>query len=195
MGKIERLAALYGDEIRVPWGRTVSGLERVLMVVYEKEDERRLRARVNAFAQGTEAAGHAWATVDATTWFSEWMASQTFKAEYFAVPEDLALKVKSDFGRFAISRLAEALQKADDRTVVAMLGVAALYGFIRVSDLVRDVEQHIRGRLLVFFPGTREGATYRLLDARDGWNYLARCITLHGTAPGAAGALPSAQKA
>lgn len=195
MGKIERLAALYGEEIRPPWGRTVSGLERVLMVVYEKEDERSLRARVAAFSQVTEAAGHAWVAVDATTWFSDWMAAQTYRAEYFAVPEDLTDKVHRDFRRFAISRLTEILQKSDDSTVVALFGAAALYGFLRVSDLVSDVERHIRGRLLVFFPGTREGPTYRLLDARDGWNYLARCITLHGTAPGAASAATASHTA
>ena len=38
----------------------------------------------------------------------------------------------------------------------------------------------IAGRLVVFFPGSRDGNTYRLLDARDGWNYLAHSITLHG---------------
>lgn len=35
------------------------------------------------------------------------------------------------------------------------------------------VEPHIRGRLLVFFPGVYEHENYRLLDARDGWNYRA----------------------
>jgi len=29
---------------------------------------------------------------------------------------------------------------------------------------------------LVFFPGERDGSNYRLLDARDGWNYLATPI-------------------
>jgi len=33
--------------------------------------------------------------------------------------------------------------------------------------------------LLVFFPGTKNDNNYRLLDARDGWNYLAQGITLH----------------
>ena len=33
------------------------------------------------------------------------------------------------------------------------------------------------GRLLVFFPGSREGNVYKLLDAREGWNYLATPIT------------------
>jgi hypothetical protein len=34
----------------------------------------------------------------------------------------------------------------------------------------------VPGRLLQTFPGTHEGGIYRLLDARDGWNYLAVSI-------------------
>jgi hypothetical protein len=46
-----------------------------------------------------------------------------------------------------------------------------------VSELVSRVESSIRGRLLVFFPGEHENNTYRFLDAREGWNYLAVPIT------------------
>jgi hypothetical protein len=44
--------------------------------------------------------------------------------------------------------------------------------------LISAVERHIKGRLLVFFPGTKEENNYQLLDARDGFNYLAQGITL-----------------
>ena len=49
---------------------------------------------------------------------------------------------------------------------------------MRVSQLMERVAPTIRGRLLVFFPGEHEHTTYRLLDARDGWNYLAVPITV-----------------
>ena len=62
-------------------------------------------------------------------------------------------------------------------TVVAIYGVASLFGFMKTSDLVAAVESAIRGRLLVFFPGEHENNTYRFLDAREGWNYLAVPIT------------------
>ena len=61
--------------------------------------------------------------------------------------------------------------------LLAALGVAGLFGFIRVSELMDAVDDAIRGRLLVFFPGEYDGNIYRLLDARDGWNYLAVPIT------------------
>ena len=41
--------------------------------------------------------------------------------------------------------------------------------------VVEGIKESVQGRLLVFFPGEHhpENHTYRLLDARDGWNYLA----------------------
>jgi hypothetical protein len=62
-----------------------------------------------------------------------------------------------------------------------VFGVGALYGFARVSRVLKLIEGDIRGRLVVFFPGQYEQNNYRLLDARDGWNYLAVPITLHSS--------------
>ena len=56
----------------------------------------------------------------------------------------------------------------------------ALFGFARLSHILKMVESDIKGRLVVFFPGHLERSNYRLLDARDGWNYMAVPITLHG---------------
>ena len=61
--------------------------------------------------------------------------------------------------------------------MVAVLGAATLFGFLRVSVLMDTVKDAITGRLLVFFPGEYEAGNYRLLDARDGWDYLATPIT------------------
>jgi hypothetical protein len=48
-----------------------------------------------------------------------------------------------------------------------------LYDFIHVSDVLDALDNSYPGVLLVFFPGEREGNTYRFLGARTGWNYLA----------------------
>jgi hypothetical protein len=39
------------------------------------------------------------------------------------------------------------------------------------------VQDLVNGRMLVFFPGEVDGNNYRLLGAKDGWNYLATPIT------------------
>jgi hypothetical protein len=77
--------------------------------------------------------------------------------------------------------LREKLRSAGQNAVVALTGVGALYGFMHVSEVVRAVEPDIEGRLLVFFPGSKDEHNYRLLDARDGWNYLAHSIAHQGS--------------
>ena len=180
MGKIEDLAAVYERHISAPWQRTIAGAQRVMLVVYEKELERSLRARLGEFEQATLRSGHGWQLVDCTTWFAEWMAGDDYREAYFEEPSLLGMKLEGEFKSLISKRLTEALEAADENTVVAILGAASLYGFLRISELVREVEQTINGRLVVFFPGTKNDNNYRLLDARDGWNYLANGITLHG---------------
>ena len=180
MGKIEDLAAVYERHISAPWPRTIAGAQRVMLVVYEKELERSLRARLGEFEQATLRSGHEWQLTNCTTWFAEWMAEDEYRDAYFEEPSLLAMKLEGEFKSLASKRLTDALGKANENSVVAILGAASLFGFLRISELVREVEQSINGRLLIFFPGTKNDNNYRLLDARDGWNYLANGITLHG---------------
>jgi hypothetical protein len=180
MGKIEELAGVYEQHISAPWQRTLAGAQRVMLVVYEKELERALRARIGEFEQATRRSGHGWKLVDCTRWFADWMAGDEYRDAYFEEPSLLTMKLQGEFRPEAARKLAGELEAADENSVVAVMGVASLYGFLRVSELIRSVEQSIRGRLVVFFPGTKNENNYRLLDARDGWNYLAQGITLHG---------------
>ena len=71
------------------------------------------------------------------------------------------------------------LQKNDigADSVVALKGVGSLFGFLKVKEVVDNLAPMVKGRLLVFFPGSYEDNNYRLLDGYDGWNYLAVPIT------------------
>jgi hypothetical protein len=50
--------------------------------------------------------------------------------------------------------------------------------FLVLPAYLKSCDKDFKGRLLIFFPGEFEQNHYRLLDARDGWDYLARPITL-----------------
>lgn len=182
MARIEDLAERYRRHIATPWQRTVAGAQRVVMVVYDKELERTLRARKLAFEIATTQAGHTWHEVDLAPVFAEWMAQDDYREEYFASPEDLRLKLDAEFAEHVAERLGEWLTRPEvtETSVVAVFGAGAIFGFARISQIIKMVEGDIRGRLVIFFPGHHEGNNYRLLDARDGWNYLAVPITLHG---------------
>lgn len=182
MARIEDLADRFGRHIATPWQRTVSGAQRVVMVVYDKELERTLRARKVAFETATRQAGHDWHELDISEAFAAWMAADDYREEYFAAPEDLQLKLQAEFPEYVAERVRTSLvgPEITNDSVVALFGVGALFGFARLSQVLKMVESDIRGRLVVFFPGHLDRSNYRLLDARDGWNYMAVPITLHG---------------
>jgi hypothetical protein len=179
VSRIDDLAEQYERHITTPWQRNLAGAQRIVFVVYPKEDERRLLVKLKEFEHRTKTAGHGWREVDFTNLFAQWMAEEEYREEYFKHPEDLTLKFDSEFADQCADRLREALQADDvnDDTVLAVHGVGGLYGFTRLHFVLQKIESHIRGRLVVFFPGSYDQNAYRLLDARDGWNYLATPIT------------------
>ena len=181
MGRIEELAGRFRGHIGAPWQRNLAGDQKAIFVVYPKTDERKLRARLDLFEMGTTSTGHRWQALDLTGTFARWMADTDYRDVYFEEPDTLTMKLRSDFVQHAAGRLCETLmaEDVDEDTVVAVQGVACLFGFTRVSLVLKEVVKDIRGRLVVFFPGEYEDNNYRLLDARDGWNYLAVPITLH----------------
>lgn len=182
MSRIEDLAEQYGKHIATPWQRTVAGAQRVVMVVYDKELERTLRARKQAFETATNQAGHDWHEVDLSGCFARWLAGDEYRDAYFDSPEDLQIKLEAEFSNHVADTLRKTLRDpaVTDTSVTAVFGLGTLFGFTRVSEVLKLIEGDIKGRLVLFFPGQLEGSNYRLLDARDGWNYLAVPISQHG---------------
>ena len=97
-------------------------------------------------------------------------------------PPTISLKLEGEFSDYVADHIRSALTlpEVTPNTVVAVFGVGTLFGLTHMSRVLKLVESDIRGRLAVFFPGTLDRNNYRLLDARDGWNYMAIPITLHG---------------
>lgn len=177
--KVAKLASAYRQHLTVPWQAGLAAIQRVIFAVYDKTDELRLRANFEEFALATRQAGKRWLMLDMTNAFPEWMTAQEYRDAYFESPEDLAGYQSGELTEF-VTALTDHLKasltaEADTETVVALVGVGTLFGLARVSSIVEGIKDAVPGRLLVFFPGEHypENHTYRLLDARDGWNYLA----------------------
>lgn len=175
--RLARLVAVYRNHIAAPWPTGLAGPQRVLFAVYDKADELKLRVHIGEFEIATKAAGHPWHLIDVTNAFPEWMAQHKYRESYFEDPASLEGLSDGQVDSFASALkervLAEIRGIESDQSLIAILGVGALFGVARVSRLVEDVASHVPGRLLVFFPGEYADNNYRLLDARDGWNYLA----------------------
>ena len=94
---------------------------------------------------------------------------------WFQHPHDIESYAKTGFQEHLVNFIRTEMEKAREpgRTVFALTGLMELFDYRHVSEVLAELEQSFKGFLLVFFPGEREGNTYRFLGARDGWNYLA----------------------
>lgn len=172
MSKVDDLLDRYEQNVNRPWKKRLDGAQKVWFVVYPPKYERELRARIEEFRMATTQAGHGWTESDLTRAFPEWMADHEYREGYFEDPSGFDF-VKQDFLEDLAQDIRADLQEEDEETVVALTGIGTLFGFVSISDLIEEVHSEIRGRLVVFFPGRHEANTYRFLDARDGWDYLA----------------------
>ncbi len=177
MSAIDRLLTNYSRQVRLPWPANTSGKQRVWFAVYPPAEERRVRARLPQFEQLTLEANHGWLTVDLTNLLPQWIAAHEYREGIFAEPEHFS--PNSELEDLAVDRVRQACsaEDADAASVVAVTGLATLFDFMRVSSLIERVEDSVRGRLLVLFPGEYAGNVYRFMDARDGFNYMAVPIT------------------
>jgi len=154
------------------------------MAVYPPEHERRLRLHLPAFKAATIEHDHPWAPIDITTSFETWMASHTYRDAYFEDPDLLETALPAFFDHLVVEVRSQLASHASADGVVALLGAATIFGLgdaLKVSALLNSVNDAIAGRMLVFFPGEVENNNFRLLDARDGWDYMAVVIKPNGS--------------
>jgi len=176
---IDDLIHAYEKAVNGKWDQTLSGQERIWFLVYAPDMQRKVDFRLGDFENATKKAGKKWVKVSVKGCFPEWMAAHDYREEYFQEPELLVDQLEFDFKSFAIKYALNKIndQYIDNDSVIAFTDVSSLFGFTRLSDVLNHIAGQVKGRLLVFFPGEFTKNQYRLLDARDGWSYLARPIT------------------
>jgi hypothetical protein len=177
MTRINQLLENYRSHIRMPLRTGLPASQRVWFAVYPAEEERRLINRIDEFEMATTAAGHPWIRIDLKGSLARWLSSidEGERAEWFKSQGDIELYAKTEWGEMLAEFFRKEAARAEqpESTVFALTGLMDLYDFLHVSELIEALENTFRGYLLVFFPGEKEGNTYRFLDARTGWNYLA----------------------
>ena len=179
ISKTDALINSYERVLTEPWSQKLSGQEKVWFLVYDPTEQRRVMFRLGDFERVTRKHKREWLEVDLADAFPQWMANHEYREEYFQYPAGIQDQLESELRDYVVERIIQATQKANDieNTIIAITNVNALFGFIKLSDVLQKVYAHNKGRILIFFPGEFHSNHYRLMDARDGWSYLARPIT------------------
>ncbi|MDD3536027.1 MAG: DUF1788 domain-containing protein [Candidatus Cloacimonetes bacterium] len=177
MSRIDVLIQNYQALIQLPWD-TAAPPQRVWFCVYEPKDENALRAKLPEFELSSQQHGKNWLQYDLENSFATWLSAHPYAERYFQMPF-LLNSVLPSFKAHLIKEISSFIERhtAGTDTVFALSGLGLLFGFFKAKELIEAIAPLIKGRLLVFFPGTYENNNYRLLDGYDGWNYLAIPIT------------------
>ena len=178
MSRLSDLLDAYQVELGLTWRRDLSGGERVWMLVYPPDLERSVRAKLPDFALRTTEAKRGWREIDVTDRLGAWIAQHRYAESFFEDPSDLTPSILDGFERELVAGIRDELSALSPDDVAVLIGISSLFPFLRASSLIKAIDDAVPGRLLVLFPGAHDPDThsFRLLDARDGFNYRARVI-------------------
>jgi hypothetical protein len=172
LNTFDEILAAYTKQVGLPWAHDLPPAGRVWVLWYEKTMQRRFSGRIGEFEHATQKAGHGWHFLDLSSWFGKWIADHEFFDALVEQPEEIR-GLLPDAEEAIINDIKKALENSGPNDVLALDGCGSLFGIIKVSTLIGKVAGSVRGRLVVGFPGKHASGIYRLLDARDGWNYHA----------------------
>lgn len=178
MSKIESLLQNYQKHVRIPWRTDAAPMQRVWFCVYDPKDEKTLRIKLDEFELVTIQSSKKWFLYDLTDSFANWLSTHPYAEKYFKNPK-LLKTILPNYKSYLLRNIDDCIANrgADAETAFALRGVGSLFGLLKVKELIDSIAPLVKGRLVVFFPGTYESNNYRLLDGYDGWSYLAIPIT------------------
>ena len=175
MPTTDELLRHFERQAALPWRDDLAPEYRVWVLHYEPTLERRIRGRMAEFEAIARRHGKGWFALDLAALVAPWFAAHPLFEGLVEQPDELP-GMLPEFASHIEETVRRELATTGPSDLLALAGTGALFGLMRISTLIEGVAPAIPGRLLVFFPGRYEAGSYRLLDARDGWNYRATPI-------------------
>ena len=178
MSSLQRLLDNYERQVALPLTGNLPAVQRVWFVVYSPEQERRIRFLLPEFKWRSEKHDKTWQPIDVTDLAPEWVARHEYRDSYVSDPALLDEQTIQDALSDVVAQRIARLQLTPTSLCV-LYGLSGLFGFASISALVKSIQDQdlVPGRLVCFFPGSRDQNSYHFMNARDGWNYHALPIT------------------
>lgn len=178
MSKVNHLLAKFESIINEPWPTGLSGQEKVWFLIFDPIELKKVHFKLGEFEMATRNANRKWLLISLNDYFTNWLSNHDYKEAFFEEPEYISDALQSEFREYIINKINKELTDNSENTLLVLKDASAIFGFIKLSEVVQDVSNKIKGRLMVLFPGEFTNNQYRLMDARDGWDYLARPIMI-----------------
>lgn len=189
MARLDHLIANYKRHLGIKLRSDMPLSQRVWFLVYPPEEERRLQYRLEEFRIAAAEAGLGWLQIDLTGSFTRWIDTfGEFEKKSILQQQDIIESyARKGFCRYLAETMTRqaTMVPAEQapKTIFALTGLMELYDFIDVSSVIDALSKDFPGVLAVFFPGERENTSYRFLNARTSWDYLAVPLTCEAITP------------
>jgi hypothetical protein len=178
MSKVNQLLSKFESVIKEPWPVGLSGQEKVWFLIFDPIDLKKVHFKLSEFEMATKNANREWLLISLNDYFTNWLSNHDYKEAFFLEPEYISDALQTDFREYIIQEINKELIQNSENTLLVLKDASSIFGFIKLSEVVQDISNKIKGRLMVLFPGEFTNNQYRLMDARDGWDYLARPIMI-----------------
>lgn len=91
--------------------------------------------------------------------------------------DDLRRMIASAYENTLVEEIKETLDGVDsEKTVIFLTGVASIYPFARISNLLIELENEVNVPLVVFYPGSEQNGKLSFLNREPHVGYRARRI-------------------
>ena len=176
MSSLQRLLDNFERQVSLPVVERLPAAQRVWFVLYSPEQERRIRFLLPDFKLCCEKHGKIWSELDLTNAVPMWVSKHEYRDEYLNDPSLLEEQtIQNALSEIVANEIGEL--RLSSTSLFVLFGLGGLFGFAHISELVKSIQDLVPGRLVCFFPGSRDQNSYHFMNERDGWNYHALPIT------------------
>ena len=165
MASLEELLGELRRQLALTWQPDVPPESGVWILWYDKALDRKVRGRFQEVRQTVIEADHGWHHLDLETLFPAWIAQHELLTVLLENPLELSTQLP-DFEAVVAVQVGAAIEKCGENDLLAISGCGAVSGLLRLSDLIASCASHIRGRVMLLYPGTHRANVYRLRRAR-----------------------------
>ena len=172
MHSFDELLSAFRRQVRIPWRPDAPPSARIWILWHAPSMHLKIEGRLGEFEDATRQAGRGWTSLDLAPFFGQWIARHEFFDPLLAMPEEIR-GMLPQLETAVCEAVLNGVSQTGSNDIFVIQGCGSLFGLAKLSSILDRVSHAIPGRLLVLFPGRHASGIYRLLDARDGWNYHA----------------------
>jgi hypothetical protein len=154
-----------------------------IILVYDPHDERFCQARQFELREKLEVRGVQVVACELSNFIFDYYAGKGQLERIFDLDrdpkyrQDLQQMIAGIYEKELVERIQTGIKNSDpDNSVIFLTGVASMYPFARVSNLLTALENLIKVPLVVFYPGREQDGKLSFLNQEPHIGYRARRI-------------------